>query len=163
MFDGLLSAEIIKVEGEPCLVNTVRDITAQKRAEKELREFEGLMRSINESAPDNIIHVDLDGTILFINRTVPGLTVEGVVGTPIFSYVPPSYIATMRACFDRVIETGQPDQYEVEYHTKDGMALFFEARVGPVMQDDIVTALTIISSDVTERKLGDSRSRTTYR
>jgi len=51
-----------------------RDITDRKRAEEELRESEGLLKSYLEYAPDGIYMSDLEGNFLYGNRKCEEIT-----------------------------------------------------------------------------------------
>jgi PAS domain S-box-containing protein len=138
-----------------------QDVTEARRAMEKLRESEERLRSITENAPDFIMLLDLEGRVRFINRTVPDLTPEQVFDTPVFQYVAEEHHPRMRACFDRVRTTQQPDGYEVEYVSQDGNRTIFESRVGPVLRDGQVIAFAVASSDVTQRKENEERLRRT--
>ncbi len=111
-----------------------------------------LARLAMENTQDHIMLLDPDGTIRFINRTVPDLTVEEVLGTRIYKYLEDSQGATARASLERVFESGQPDSYQVQYLAADGEASFFESRVVPVLRGGKVAALIVNSSDVTAHR-----------
>ena len=106
---------------------------------KLLRISESKWRSMAENAPDIIMTVDCDGTILFINRTVPGFdtpsrqigtgaatqpkgfTPEQTIGTSVYDYIPPEHhdrktkssvneVNTIRESLGRVFQTGEADR-----------------------------------------------------
>jgi len=131
-------------------VALVEDISERKLAEEVLRASEELWRALSETALDHIMLVDLDGTILFINRTVPDLTKEAVIGTSQMNYVPPDYHQITKASYQRVLETGKPDTYTVAYHAKEGVR-YFEVRLSPIFKDGRVTSFLNCSTDITER------------
>ena len=54
-------------------------VAADRQTEESLRKAEASWRSLVENAPEKITSLDRDGTILFINRTTLGHTVEQVV------------------------------------------------------------------------------------
>ena len=60
-----------------------------------------------------IMTVEPDSTIVFVNRTVPGITVEEAIGTSIYDYISPQYHQRVKECFERVIQTEEPDSYEI--------------------------------------------------
>jgi len=132
------------------LAGLAEDITERKRVEEALRFSGEQLRSITESAPDYIMMLDREARIVFINRTVPDLTVAEVIGSTAYDWVPPQFRSHMRECFERVLTTGRPDNYVVEYDL-DGTTLTFESRVGPIMRDGDVFALAVNSRDVTDR------------
>lgn len=130
----------------------IRDITERKRTEEALRESEAKWRSITENSPDHIMLLDRDANIRFINWTLPESTTEQVIGTPIYNYVPAKFRRAMKRCFERVLKTGEHDQYECEYRATDGGIRSFEARVAPVKRFGQIVALTVSARDVTERE-----------
>jgi PAS domain S-box-containing protein len=112
-----------------------------------------VLRSLTANAPDAIFVLDLDERIQFINWAAGGLTVEGVIGTQAYEYVPVEQRAAMRECFDAVRRTHKPGSYQNVYtNPVDGNVSFWESRVAPVLQQGEVLGLVVISSDVTERR-----------
>jgi len=142
-----------------------RDITNRKKAEqklkeseerwrsiKKLKESEERWRSITKYTPDNIMELDLDGNILFINRTVPDLTVDEVIGKSIYQFVPEKFRGNMRETFARVLSTGESDKYETGYRDKEGNDFFFEAHVGPIWDSGQIVGFITRTTDITNRK-----------
>ncbi len=111
-----------------------------------------LSRLVMENSLDHIMLLDPDGTIRYINRTVPDLTVEKVLGTRIYDYLQASQTEKARVCLARVLESHEPDFYEVEYQTAGGEVSYFESRVAPVLRGGAVAALIVNSSDVTPHR-----------
>jgi PAS domain S-box-containing protein len=128
------------------------DITECKKVEKALRESEQKWRSLAENAPDVILTIDPDGTILFLNRTVPPFTPEKAVGTSVYEYVPPDYQQTLRDALEQVVRTGEPCSYEVAGCGPDGRTSWYQSRMGPIKKDGRVVAMTLIAADVTEHR-----------
>jgi PAS domain S-box-containing protein len=129
------------------------DVTRKHEADEALRHAEEVRRSITESSPDHIMLLDLDARILFINRTVSDLTIEQVLGRPVFDFIPPRFHPAVHACFDHVAATGGEGAYEVEYPMADGRVLWFVSRVWPIRRDDNVTAFAVCATDVTAKRL----------
>ncbi len=140
--------------------NKLKKIIEQKEAEQKLKESEEKWRSLTEYSSDNIMTVDLNYNILFINHTIPSVTREEIIGKSLFSYIPEEFQESAKECFRRVLESGKPDQYYTDYTGSDGTNYFFEARIGPMMPEGKMVGFTISSSDITERKRAEEDLRT---
>jgi PAS domain S-box-containing protein len=103
-------------------------------------------------APDVILTVDREGTIVFVNRVVPGLTIEQVIGSSVDRYTPAEHAPALHAAIERVMGTGRPESLELEGVGPGGTSAWYSSRIGPVLREDAVVAVTIITSDITERK-----------
>jgi two-component system cell cycle sensor histidine kinase/response regulator CckA len=110
------------------------------------------MRSIAAAAPDIMMLLDREARIQFINRTVPGLRVEEVIGTDMLHYLSADQHTAVRACLARVLETGEPARYETVFQAPDGSFSFWESRVGAVKEGGVVTGLVVLASNVGERR-----------
>ena len=114
---------------------------------------EPVLRSLTAHAPDAIFVLDLEHRIQFINWTAGGLTVEKVLGTEVYDYVPAEQCAAMRECFEAVRRSQKAGAYQNVYtNPEDGSVSFWESRVAPVLQRGEFLGFVVISSDVTERR-----------
>jgi len=177
--DDFISRPIDNIE----LVARIKVMLRIKRAEDELREInknlahiveektgkltesESRWRSLTENSPDHIMTLDRDANILFINHAVPDLIKEEVIGSSFYDYTLKEYKPIARECFERVLTTGKPDQFESVYRAKDGTHLYFESRVGPITSPDSneIIGLTVSFRDISDRKLAELRTRESLR
>ncbi|WP_455365887.1 PAS domain S-box protein, partial [Kaarinaea lacus] len=155
--DVELTCTVLKISGKQylLLVNKPLAETASSTKfsgmvsiEEAFQDAEAKWRSITEYAADHIMLIDPQGTILYINHTVPGLTIDQVLGQSCYNFVKPEQVLPLKKNYEYVLKTGQPKQFEVAYETPDGI-IYLENSVGPVLRDGKVIALTVASRDVT--------------
>ncbi len=119
--------------------------------EDALRESEEKWRSLAENLPVMISHVDRDGLIQSLNYVPPGIgvTTEDVLGKNPLDFIDPEYRGGMRQSYDRVFETGITESYEFQ-GVNSGKWYF--STVGALKHNDSIIGLTVINTDITERK-----------
>ena len=137
-------------------IGFAQDITEQRRAEDELRRSEAKWRAVIDNAPAQVSTVDRQGTILFINRPAPGLTLAQVIGSSVYDYLQPEHREQARQCVEYVFGTGETVVNESQATGPYGTVAWYETRLGPVKVDGQTIAVTLVSSDVTERKQAEA-------
>ena len=137
-----------------------RSETVHKRAEQVSRQSEERWRSLVQNIPDIILVVARDGTILAVNRTVSGTTVEETIGRSVYDNVAPEHRDTVKKSLERVFQTGKPDTYEILGVGHHGLnTTWYEIRVVPNERNRQVVGVTLISTDITERKRTEEKVR----
>ena len=116
--DSLLDATQRPVE----MLGTVRDITAVRNAEAELREQRDLFQSIYEGVGDGIFVIDVNpaGEFRFAGLNpacermlgLKSTDVQGKTLEDLSDVLPQKVISTIRANYQRCLQTGQPFEYE---------------------------------------------------
>jgi PAS domain S-box-containing protein len=107
-------------------------------------------------APAFIIGVSMQGTIDFINRTLPHHDKKEVIGTPWLQYFPPDRQSLMTAALRSALDTGQVQTFETNTAGPDGTDVWFESQIGPVRIGGQIVGAVLVSQEVTERKRADA-------
>jgi two-component system cell cycle sensor histidine kinase/response regulator CckA len=153
-----LSWERIEVEGHPCLLSFMRDITERIRSEKSLREYERVV----EGLVDMIVVVDRDYRYMIANRSflnyrnmereqVIGHRVDEVLEKETFESVVKE---KMDACFG-----GKVVQYELKYeYPKLGERALF-ASYFPIAGPTGIERIACVLRDITEHKRAEEKLR----
>ena len=106
--DGLGSAELIEIEGEPCLMAVVADITEHKQIQEQLRESEARLAGIVGSAMDAIIATDSEQNIVLFNTAAEkmfGCATAEAIGTPVERFIPERFRSAHKARIRRFGES----------------------------------------------------------
>jgi two-component system nitrate/nitrite sensor histidine kinase NarX len=135
------------------------DITERKQAEYALRESEARWRSVTEHSPDHVILLDAELRIQFLNYPSPGLTIEELIGRPLYTYVREERQSQVKDILEHVLDTGEPASYETSYRTPDGDTIHYESRVVPRTVDDQIVGLAVNARDITEHKHSEQALR----
>jgi PAS domain S-box-containing protein len=157
----------VEVRGYPILdpqgrvvqmIEYILDITERKQAEQALRESEGRWRSLTETSPDNVLMLDTDLKIQFANYASPGLTVDELIGTPLYTLVDEARQAEIKGILEDVLRTGSSARYETVYHLPDGDDVTYESRAvaRTLSGSEEVVGLTLSARDITDRKRAEA-------
>lgn len=164
---ALMSAAVIEVAGEKCILSITRDITERKRAEEALRESEEKFRAMIEQASEGFALIDEQGVIIEWNRAIEhiwGLTREEVLGRPFYDVqfqvvVPerrtPEHYETLKALALQALRTGQSSIFdrviEAELCRADGQRVIIQQSIFPIRTAHGYR-IGSMSLDITERK-----------
>ncbi|UJR84446.1 ATP-binding protein [Sandaracinus amylolyticus] len=145
--------------GEPRVMLLTTDVTAQKRAELELRASERRVHEILERLPDYVLELDRDHRIRFVNRTRHDTTEDAVIGKRIDDLAQPDMREEVSQKLERLFATGQDVRWTAQ-STVDGGAYVVHAIRMP---GEIARAL-LVAKDVSREQqalsaLHDSESR----
>ncbi|MFZ5787382.1 MAG: PAS domain S-box protein, partial [Acidobacteriota bacterium] len=131
------------------------EVGVRQRAEAELRQSEGLLRSVFDAMLDGAIIADLGGRVLFGNLAAARLvglpTPEAAVGRNLLDFVHPDSIATVRR--DLASVRSNRSGYLTEYKALDpsGDGRWVES-LGSMIRFRGEPAIIITLRDITDRK-----------
>lgn len=106
-----------------------------------------------DMAPDIVVLLDVNGKILYTNRTVAGMTREEVTGDTVFSFVPPNHRERLRGYIELAIRTKRPVSYEIPSAGPHGTTDYYVSQLTPIERDGEVIALSIATIDLSRRAI----------
>ncbi|KAA3662260.1 MAG: PAS domain S-box protein, partial [Chloroflexi bacterium] len=139
-------------KGKPAIQVIALDISQRKQAEQGLAEALAKWESLVQNAPNFIAILDRDYRLQYVNHIQPGFQREDVIGSSTFAYADPEYHDTIRQKIDHVFHTGEAVRYEILGQGPHGETTWYETWVGPLIMDGAIAFVTLISSEITERK-----------
>lgn len=132
---GLASSELIEINGEPCALSGVVDITDLKRADAEKRASERRFAEFFATLPEYCLMVSLKGDVLDINPAACeayGYTKAELVGKPFSFLYAPECQSKASELFEKWKSTGALDNEEMTTITKSGQRRTVLLNVGAV-------------------------------
>jgi len=128
-----------------------KEVTDRKRVEEALRESRATARGLLDATQESLLLLDKEGTIIASNQTAAQRfkkSSEELRGTSLFSLWPPNILESRRAHFDKVLQTGNPADFE---DIRDGMV--FHHIYYPVQdKEGEIMGVAIFAQDISERK-----------
>ncbi|RME03790.1 MAG: PAS domain S-box protein, partial [Deltaproteobacteria bacterium] len=117
--------------------------------EEAFREKEALWRSILSHSPEFIATIDRAGRIGYINRTVPGISREMVIGSSVFQWLPPSEREKAAQTLTAIFERGEEGAIEIQGRGPHGTAAWYAVHYAPMGDGKRPEAAILLSNDIT--------------
>ncbi|BDU73171.1 hypothetical protein METEAL_23450 [Mesoterricola silvestris] len=156
---GLMSAKVIEVNGETCILSIIRDITEQREAARRLKEAQDLNQKLLEASPLGIAAYRADtGQCVLANpalSTILGGTQEQFLAQnfrTISSWKGSGLLAAAEAC----LAGHETARVTLEFDSTFGKHLWIFTSMEPFEASQEPHLLVMIE-DVTERVLGERR------
>lgn len=124
----------------------------RNRLYRALQQTEAKWRSLVTNAPDTILTLDRDGTILYVNHKIASLGMEEIIGSSIFQYMKTEDISKAKQILQEVFQTGTPQVMETEGLNTEGKKALYSCRVGAMVSGGIIIAAMVIATDITHQK-----------
>jgi PAS domain S-box-containing protein len=159
-----ISSRIISLEGQPCILSVMSDITERKKSEIAAAR----LAAIVEFSDDAIIGKDLQGVVTSWNAGAEktfGYRAAEMIGQPIARLIPPERQHEETEIIARVLRGESVRHLETVRVCKDGSRLDVSVMVSAVRDSaGTITGASKVARDITERKraeaaLRDSRAR----
>ncbi|MEP6984653.1 MAG: PAS domain S-box protein, partial [Chloroflexota bacterium] len=157
---ALLSAEIIELNNETCMLSMVQDITDRKEAETALRTSEEKFRLLAENSTDMIARLTPSGHFLYVSpasRTLLGYEPEELIGHSIYALFFPDDVETITNAYQEILGGQETNTVAYRIRAKDGRYVWFEtiSRTIRDLESDEILEIQVASRDISERKAAE--------
>ena len=149
---GLVSAEIISIGNQPCMMVLNTDITQQKLSEERLR----LLGSVTQQVSDSTIVTDRNFKITYMNKAAQdlfGYSDEEALGKHLNLINPIPMKGSVSQDIFNTLASGKVWTWTVPKKRKDGRTLLCDCRLSPLYDEkgQILSYIDVLR-DVTEQK-----------
>ncbi|MBP7583417.1 MAG: diguanylate cyclase [Spirochaetes bacterium] len=159
---GLFSAQTLVIDGTMCLLSSIADITNRIRAEEDLKGHRRFLYDLIERSGNLICIKDRDGRYDLVNTAweqKTGLNRGGVLGRTDEEIFPGETGQQFRRNDLEVMETGQTLEKEEVLEDAQGTRYFISIKFPLRDNNDVVTGLCGMITEITERKRAEERIR----
>lgn len=121
-----------------------------------LQRSEARWRSLVENAPDLILNITQDGTILFTNAADKS---QVKAGDSIYDLLTSEQQDQARRIITQIWQTGQSDTLEIAYLRGNRAAGWYSIRLSPIFMGGQTSSVMAIITDLTERRIAEEEIR----
>ncbi len=144
-------------------IESIRDVTEQKRAEEALRESEERFRRITENMSDMVCEVDGDGIYRYLTPSylrILGYAPRDLVGESAFDPIHPEDKGRVTATFMDLVRSREDREVEYRFERADGSYVWLRSSGYPVFgAEGEFLGVVVNSSDISQRKRAEEEAR----
>lgn len=162
---ALMSAHVMTIDGQQCILSVTRDITERKYAEMALRESQDQFRKVVERSPISMALIGTDGTIVFINRKAIETFGYGLEDIPnmdrwwMQAYPDEAYRAHVVAQWTGLVTAALENDHEIEQHEYHVTCKNGSVKTVAIFGVWVADQVLAVFEDITERKEAEKRIR----
>ncbi|MCA9069511.1 MAG: PAS domain S-box protein, partial [Planctomycetaceae bacterium] len=117
-----------------------------------LKQDSPRLQAILTNLPQVVLCVQADGVISYVNHPEAGYSIEQVLGTSIFDFVPQDVQSEFRVALDRAIRNGETTQIETPSWKVNGEIVYYDCQFLPLVEERVTPAALLVATNISARK-----------
>lgn len=157
LYDAAVTISRIELHRQPFVYTSIRDISRQKKLQRELQESESFLKTVIDEFPDVLVVKDENAKFLLANKAVASLydtTPEEMIGKDDADFGVPKELSDFMR--DNVLEIMQKGETEIVYEdsmdAKSGKIHHFKSIKKPFKTHEDKERILVIAQDISELK-----------
>ena len=118
---------------------------------KLISDAEARWRTLTNHTTNQIMFLDPQGTILFINHSLPMLNAQEVLGDSIYDYIDEKDVKRLHKAFEVVLNKGSSNSLKLKHRDLDNHESVLCIQIYPVKDQNETIALITETIDITEQ------------
>ena len=131
--------------------NVFFDISEKKYHEDVLIQSEKKWQAIVKNIPFTITMIDIDGTILFLNRNNKIIGNDSNIGKNLYNFINPLHHNIVRQTIEYVIQSKKTKTCETTRKNINGQLITYENSFNPIIQNNKVFEISILTNDINDK------------
>jgi PAS domain S-box-containing protein len=128
------------------------DITQSKQMELSLRANEKRLRTLTAASTSYIFELDAKGLIRFVNKPLPGVTLEEMIESSLLRWFPGSLRQMIQSTLDGVFHDGKVNSLEFTFPNAMGEQRSYIAQIIPIVGEHGIEIAVMTATDITEQE-----------
>ncbi len=112
-----------------------------------------------EDSPDQVLVLDAELRIRYVNFTTVDLTPDEVIGASALDFLSKADAVRFVEASRQVVATQSSARFEVGYRQPSGELAMFESHLGPVVRDGEVVGFVLVTGEVPKRRRAEDELR----
>ena len=130
------------------------------RAEEDLRESEARLKTLTENAPDIVMMMDAQGLLRYVNRPLPGIGRQAMLGRDWLLWTPAEHHAAASQARSMALATGESQEFTAPGSVIGRETRWYHTRISPILGARTGETLVLFATDITEaRKASEEQAR----
>ncbi|MDP1843868.1 MAG: PAS domain S-box protein [Sediminibacterium sp.] len=130
---------------------TMLDVTKQKESEQKIKESEEKQKTILQTLLEQVVILDPEGGILYINHVAPGFTKEELIGSNWLQWLHELDQAKAKEAIRQTLDSDVFYELQLRFFGADRKMSLFNIRMIP-MPDASNQQVLVVATDITDRK-----------